>query len=306
MANEHVTGDETYGLADTLQWLAVLYADISGSSRIYEQFGDAVAQRDIVRCLGLLTDVAQAHGGRLERTIGDEVMAVFPDAAAATVAAIDMQNALEGFEPTAGTRLGARIGFHFGPAIERDNDLFGDSVNLAARLSGVAIRGQVITTRSTADRLNPVLRASCRQLHAIAVKGKNEVDICEVLWKDADQTVTVLAGRSQAAAASTLTLRYGAATLLLDASQSSLAFGRDKAAQLVVDDANASRNHGSIEFRSGKFILTDHSVNGTWVTFDGNAEFVLRREECALLGRGWIALGQSRQAAANVMEFECR
>jgi len=285
---------------------AVLFADVSGSTKLYDTVGDKIAFAAVQQCVDAFIRATGKNGGRVIKTIGDEVMAVFPDAAAATVAAIDMQNALEGFEPTAGTRLGARIGFHFGPAIERDNDLFGDSVNLAARLSGVAIRGQVITTRSTADRLNPVLRASCRQLHAIAVKGKNEVDICEVLWKDADQTVTVLAGRSQAAAASTLTLRYGAATLLLDASQSSLAFGRDKAAQLVVDDANASRNHGSIEFRSGKFILTDHSVNGTWVTFDGNAEFVLRREECALLGRGWIALGQSRQAAANVMEFECR
>ena len=77
MAGERAAGDETLSLADTLRWLVVLYADISGSSRIYEQSGDVTAQRDIVRCLNLLAEVAHSHGGRLEQTIGDEVMCSF-------------------------------------------------------------------------------------------------------------------------------------------------------------------------------------------------------------------------------------
>jgi len=286
---------------------AILFADVSSSTKLYDTVGDKVAFAAVQRCVDAFIDTTQANGGRVIKTIGDEVMAVFADAGSATIAAIDMQKALESFEPTGGIRLGARIGYHFGPAIERDGDLFGDSVNLAARLSGVAIRDQIITTRTTVDRLNAVLRASCRQLHAIEVKGKGEIDICEVLWEEGDQTVTVLASRNnQTAKSSSLRVRYGGQELELGASRPSLIFGRDKSAQLVVDDTNASRNHGQIEFRSGKFVVVDHSVNGTWITFDGNAEFVLRREECALLGKGWIAFGQSRANATSVLEFECR
>lgn len=286
---------------------AILFADVSGSTKLYDTVGDTLAFAAVQSCVEAFIACTQAKGGRVIKTIGDEVMAVFPDANAATLAAVDMQNALEQLPPTNGVRLGARIGYHFGAAIDRDGDLFGDSVNLAARLSGVAIRGQIITSRATVDRLNTVLRASCRQLHAIEVKGKGEVDICEVLWQEGDQTVTVLAGHNAASPKATvLSLHYNGREITLNAAQPSIAFGRDKGAALVVDDTNASRNHGVIEFRSGKFMLVDHSVNGTWVTFDGNAEFVLRREECALVGRGWIAFGQSRDKATEVLEFACR
>lgn len=286
---------------------AVLFADVSGSTKLYDTVGDTVAFAAVQSCVEAFIACTQAKGGRVIKTIGDEVMAVFPDANAATLAAMEMQNALEQLPPTSGVRLGARIGYHFGAAIDRDGDLFGDSVNLAARLSGVAIRGQIITSRATADRLNTVLRATCRQLHAIEVKGKGEVDICEVLWQEADQTVTVLAGHNaDSPKATTLSIRYSGCEITLNAANPSIAFGRDKGAALVVDDTNASRNHGVIEFRSGKFMLVDHSVNGTWVTFEGNAEFVLRREECALVGRGWIAFGQSRDKATEVLEFVCR
>ncbi|MEP7154463.1 MAG: adenylate/guanylate cyclase domain-containing protein, partial [Betaproteobacteria bacterium] len=220
---------------------AVLFADVSGSTKLYDTVGDAIAFAAVKQCVDAFIEATKKNSGRVIKTIGDEVMAVFPDAAAATVAAMDMQNTLATFEPSSGTRLGARIGFHFGTVIERDNDLFGDTVNLAARLSGVAIRGQVITSRATVDRLSTVLRASCRQLHAIEVKGKGMVDICEVLWDEGDQTVTVLAGsHTSAPKASALTLKYGGREIVLDAASPSLAFGRDKGAQLVVDDVNAS------------------------------------------------------------------
>ncbi|MBL8519153.1 MAG: adenylate/guanylate cyclase domain-containing protein [Betaproteobacteria bacterium] len=292
---------------DTPTEAAVLFADVSGSTKLYDTVGDKVAFAAVQQCVDAFTECTVKHNGRVIKTIGDEVMAVFPDAAAATLAAIAMQNELDTLEPTSGTRLGARIGYQYGPVIERDNDLFGDCVNLAARLSGVAIRGQVITTRATADRLNVHLRAACRQLHAIDVKGKGEVEICEVLWKEGDQTVTVTApSTSSAIRQTTLVLKYGGREIVLDAGKSALAFGRDKAAEWVIDDPNASRQHGAFEYRGGKFHLTDHSANGTWVTFDGNAEFVLRRESCTLLGRGWIAFGQSRDKAGAVMEFTCR
>ncbi|MEQ1518677.1 MAG: adenylate/guanylate cyclase domain-containing protein [Usitatibacteraceae bacterium] len=285
---------------------AVMFADVSGSTKLYDSVGDKVAYAAVKQCVDAFIEATLKNEGRVIKTIGDEVMAVFPTANGASIAAIDMQTAMTTLEPVSGTRLGARIGYHFGPAIERDGDLFGDTVNLAARLSGVAISGQIIASRATVDLLTTVLRGSCRQLHSISLKGKGEVDICELLWAEAAQTVTVLAANAKAGKSTTLKLRFRGAELQLDASKPGLTFGRDKSAPLVVEDTNASRNHGAFEFRAGKFMLVDHSVNGTWVTFDGNAEFVLRREECALVGRGSIAFGQSRASATEVLEFECR
>jgi class 3 adenylate cyclase len=285
---------------------AVLFADVSGSTKLYDTVGDKLAFAAVQACVNAFIQVTESSGGRVIKTIGDEVMALFPSGNVAAAAAIEMQNAVERLEPTGGQRLGARIGFHFGPAIERDGDVFGDMVNLAARLSDVAIRGQVITSRATVDGLNPVLRGHCRPLHAIDLKGKGEVEICEVLWQESEQTVTVLASSEQSAAtrATKLVLQYGERQMALDAGKPALAFGRDKAQELVVDDSNASRAHGRIELRAGKFFVVDHSVNGTWITVEGNAEFVLRREEFALLGRGWIAFGQSREKASAVLAYE--
>jgi len=63
--------------------------------------------------------------------------------------------------------------------------VFGDTVNLAARLSGVAKGMQIITTTSTVASLMPLMRASTRRISAVSVKGKGEeVDICEVIWQD--------------------------------------------------------------------------------------------------------------------------
>jgi class 3 adenylate cyclase len=286
---------------------AVLFADVSGSTKLYDTVGDKLAFAAVQACVNAFIAVTESHGGRVIKTIGDEVMAIFPSGNAAAAAAIEMQNAVEALEPTGGQRLGARIGFHFGPAIERDGDVFGDMVNLAARLSDVAIRGQVITSRATVDGLNPVLRGCCRPLHAIDLKGKGEVAICEVLWQDAEQTLTVLADeQSRALRATRLVLAYGGREIVLDAARPALAFGRDKAQELVVEDSNASRAHGRIELRAGKFFVVDHSVNGTYVTVEGNPEFVLRREGFALLGRGWIAFGQPREKAAAVLAYEVR
>jgi adenylate cyclase len=92
---------------------------------------------------------------------------------------------------------------------------------------------------------------------------------------------------------------------LLTDERTAVTMGRDQSADLVIADRMASRSHGKIERRLDKFILTDHSANGTFVTIEGDKEIVLRREEFTLRGHGWIAFGQSRAGASDVVEFFC-
>lgn len=285
----------------------LMFADVSGSTKLYDSVGDKIAFAAVGRCVALMSRLTSEFGGRVVKTIGDEVMSAFPDANSAATAAMEMQNGIEAMEPIEGTRLAIRIGMHFGPAVERDGDFFGDTVNLAARLSDLAIKGQIITSRATVDKLNAMLRGHCRQLYGIGVKGKAaEVEICEIMWRDSEDATTQMAQRPATAPIPTvLKLKYRDREVTLNSTTRSITLGREKSAELVVDDPNASRNHGKIELRGGKFVLTDHSANGTFLTIDGDREHVLRREEYPLRGRGWIALGQSKATATEFVEYHC-
>lgn len=294
-------------MQQAVEGVAVLFADLSGTTRLYESAGDVVAAAAVERYIQVFKEKTETAGGRVIKTIGDAVMAVFENANAAADAAIEIQFGLDTVEPVAGTKLGARIGFHFGPALEREGDLLGDTVNLASRLADLATKDQIITSLETANLLNPVLREYCRPLYSIAVKGKaQQVSICELLWRSGEGATTLLARRTgPVGRAATLRLRYRDQEVVLGAECDSLTLGRDKSAQLVIEDRKASRSHGRIERRTDKFVLVDHSANGTYVTVEGDPEIVLRREEFALHRRGWITFGQSREATPEVLEFFC-
>jgi class 3 adenylate cyclase len=289
--------------------LAILFADVSGSTSLYEKLGDQRALAAIESVLTELRKSVSIQLGRVVKTIGDEVMAVLPSADAAMQAACDMQNRVTAIPAGDNARLAIRVGFHFGPAIEEGGDFFGDAVNTAARMAGLAKGGQIITSGSTVDALSPLLRQATRDLDAMTVKGKQEeIRICEVLWQDSED-VTTLAPR-EASSIDTheprLTLTCGTATISLGAAMAAASLGRDAGNDLVVADKMASRVHVKIEYRRGKFFLVDQSTNGTYVTVEGDAEVLLKREQLMLRERGVISLGHSSSAAGSVpVTFAC-
>ena len=152
---------------DQLRQVTVLFADVSDSTKLYESEGDKAAMEAIARCVDQLRQTVESSGGRVVKTIGDEVMAVFPTPDAAGFAAGSMQYAIEALPPVGASKLGVRIGFHHGPVIQSDNDIFGDTVNLASRLVEQAGRGQIIISHETSDQLGPVFRSFKRPLYAI-------------------------------------------------------------------------------------------------------------------------------------------
>jgi len=286
---------------------AILFADVSGSTRLYETVGDVVAAAAIDECLSVLKEKTLECGGRVIKTIGDEVMSLFPSASDAANAAIKMQGGVDLLPPAAGHKIMIRIGFNFGPVLERDGDVFGDAVNVAARLAGQAQKEQIITSRETADLLSPQLQSVCRRLYSIQVKGKEqEVQLCQIMWRAADEFATMM-GDSAApfVMEAVLRIKHEGVEQILDASREVINLGRDKASQVVINDPKASRNHCKIERRMDKFVLADHSTNGTFVTVEGDRELLLRREEFTLRGHGWIAFGHARKETDEIVEFFC-
>ena len=273
--------------------MAVLFADVSGSTRLYESLGDAEALATIGRCVALMSTVCVGHGGRVVKTIGDEVMAVFPSADTAAQAAVEMQGRISEHPPVGGSRLAIRVGFHLGPAIETDGDVFGDSVNVAARMAALAKREQIILSSHTADTLAPWLRERVREIDTLSVKGKSQdIGIFELIWQDSDEDLTAVATRYKPLPARVV-LRHGTKELVLDESATTITIGRDTGNEIVIADRKASRLHARIERRRDKFVIIDQSSNGTYVTVDGEPEIMLRREELMLRGRGHVTFGHA-------------
>lgn len=286
---------------------AVLFADVSGSTKLYETAGDAVAHAAIEKCIGIMREKTLNAKGRVVKTIGDEVMSQFPSADAAGDAAIEMQLAISELPAVGKTQMGIRIGFNHGPIVERDGDVFGDAVNLASRLSHVATKGQIITARETVMLMSPMLKSSTRPITTIQVKGKaQEIQVYELIWQQSEDATTMASHKSVFKPRNAmLRLKVEGMEVVLSSERPVVALGRDPQADLVIRERMASRAHGKIERRLDKFILTDHSANGTFVTVEGDREIVLRREEFTLRGHGWIAFGQSRSAASDVVEYFC-
>lgn len=281
----------------------VLFADVSGSTQLYESAGDAAAAKAIAECIRTLGDVTEAAGGELIKEIGDEVMTTFPTPDAAADAAARMHQAVEALPLVGGTKLALRIGFHSGPVIQRDDDLFGDTVNLASRIAGQAARGQVLTSEDTVALLSPAVRGCTRALYSVELKGKAEsVALWELVWRQSPD-VTDMAGGSVEQPGGRLWLKHRGAEVT--GWQAIVRIGRDKQCTVVMTGENASRQHCTIERRREKFVLRDHSTNGTYLTVEGEQEVVLHREEYVLRGHGWIACGEPRSQAGDALEYYC-
>ena len=285
--------------------IAVLFADVSGSTQLYESLGDSRAVATVGRCLDMARDAAAGCGGRLVRSLGDEVMLVFSTALQAAEAALEIQKRMSELANQLGLRLAFHIGFHFGAAIERHGDVYGDSVNTAARLVALAKAGQILTCSHTISQLPAYARPQLRNLHAITVKGKqHDLDVVELVWQPTAD-LTMVGGLPNPKMIE-VELRHRDSTIILDAATQAISLGRDEHNDVVIREKLASRLHARIERRHDKFALVDSSVNGTYVTFEGEREFLLHRQELLFKGRGRISFGRPLGPdASDVVSFVC-
>ncbi len=286
---------------------AVLFVDISGSTRLYETLGDEQALARVGSSLALLSQVCEDCGGKVIKNIGDGAMCVFDTADAALRASRLMHEKIEQQQHPGEPNLGIHIGCHFGPVLENAGDFYGDTVNLAARVAGLAKIGQIITTEDTVSKLSPGLAERARKLSQVPVKGKQKaVTIFEFLWQDSEDLTALGTRTTDHRRLARLVLRYEGREWQFDGA-GEISIGRDDTCDVVVGDRKASRKHARIEHRGDKFVLADQSFNGTWVQIKGEEAVVLRREELMLRASGSITLGH---APANdegaPVEFSCK
>jgi adenylate cyclase len=283
----------------------VMFADVLGGADLIAAAGDAPAVGALAACVAHIRKAAESCGARVVNRAAGKLMALFPTPDAAADAAAAMHTAMESFPQYTDTKLGLGVGFHHGPVIQKDNEVFGDTVNLAARLVEQAANGQIITTRETAAQLSPLYRAWMRKLYSIDIKGRSgQVALCELVWRADDNATLFARKRAETRVASTtLTLTYGGRNIVRRRDRDSVTLGRDENSGIQVADDQASRLHCTIERRQDKFILTDHSTNGTYVTVNGGQEVLVQREEFTLSGHGTIACGQPAVSTKEIVRF---
>ena len=288
--------------------LAILFADISGSTLLYETLGNAVARKMVLACLALMSGKLAAHRGTLIKTIGDEIMCTFADAGAALRAACDMQEAVESGKPGGDTPMYIRIGFNYGEVIREGNDVHGDAVNVAARITEVSRARQILASHAAVEALPPDLRDKARHIRRAAIKGRQEeLDLFQIIWR-ADDTgsarVGIPAYRKPQGHKEQLVLRHRDQQFTLSERNVVAILGRSDSCAIVVRDPFASERHATVEYRLGKFLVSDRTASGTYIHFSGGETVHIVGEDTMLRGSGAILLGRPfSDEPAWVIEF---
>ncbi len=280
--------------------VAILFADVVGSTQLYEQLGDVKARQMVGRCLDIMREATEVNDGTVIKTMGDEVMATFPTADAAMNAAKRMQEKISTDPELAhdNGHVAIRIGCHFGPVVQEQRDIFGSAVHTANRMTSQAKAKQIITTLSTVERLSPEWQSTARQIDIATVRGKaDEVVLFEVIWQPEEATSmlpTVGLGR-KTTRPKRLSLRYQGREVTVGEGRKSATLGRAEDNDVVVKGNLISRVHARIEASRDKFTLVDESTNGTFVQTNTGEEIFVRRDSTQLTGEGVIGLGRVAQ-----------
>ena len=290
--------------------ITILFADIAGSTKLFETRGDVEARALTSQVLNALTQITLRHSGTVIKTIGDEIMCTFPGPSNALHASVDMQRRVAGDLAWARDHLAIRIGLHHGEALLEDGDVYGDAVNTAARMAQLAKREQIVTTSSTVVGVSSAASFRIRSLGEAMVKGKqNGVDIVDLLWQEDNSNVTMVAKAirlDQLPSSHKLVMRTRGELTEISELSNSYGMGRDPGNQCIVDNEWVSRNHALIEFSRGQFLITDRSTNGTYVKIGADDEIRLHRDSMPLRKSGSISLGQAMEKdPASVVFFQC-
>ncbi len=300
-------------MSDQSTEYVVMFADVAGSTALYENLGDQEARERITKALNTLISISKRHRGTLVKTIGDEILVYFLDPDLSLLAAQLMQETMEDLRSPETIGLSIRIGMHYGPILIEENDIFGDTVNVAARLVGMAKARQILCSGKLSEKAHSHdMLEKLRLFDRIRLKGKEvPLDIYLLAWEpDADITNMATAGSFTNPAKDTqpqmLELEYRGKQMSLALDSDTIQVGRGKDCDLIISGDLISRFHARIEVRRGRFVITDQSTNGTFIRTEDGQNFFLRREENTLFGSGVISLGSSiEKAGDNLLHYRC-
>ena len=284
--------------------VAIVFADVVGSTQLYDKFGDTKASETVALCLDVMKDATHQYNGTVIKTIGDEVMSTFPTVEDAMGAAVMMQSRISA-DNKQDDRIAVsiRIGCHYGPVVQEQNDIFGAAVHTANRMTSQAKARQIIISGGTVEQMSPELKRQTRQIDVATVRGKlDEVALYELLWnpEEATSMLPTIEWENQERKASRLELSFRDKTIEVNDKRKNVIMGRAEDNDLVVKGNLISRIHAKVEMRRGKFVLVDQSTNGTFLLNLQGEEIFVRRDSAEIHGEGTIGLGRAEEPGASL------
>lgn len=284
----------------TIKRRTVLFADLRGSTALYESLGNAQATAVVTQTINALAKRVSAMGGQVVKTLGDGLMAVYSVPSVAVASALQMHEQLEtsAAAPHAApavTRLKLQIAMALGEVVEVNGDCFGDAVNVAARLLDHTGDNETLITGELYDELPLDVREMYRSLDRMHLRGRAEpVEVHMLPPRGSDSTATLMETRFDLSEPEGLQLIWRDNVYRFVRTDLPALIGRGSTCALQIDEARVSRTHARIDWLGGGLQITDLSINGTYVRFAGDEEVLsLRRGSCTLHGSGEIGLGGS-------------
>lgn len=278
-------------MPESKQFLTILFADLAGSTHLYQTEGDVKAHKMVADSLNSMRLDIEKNGGKLLRTVGDAALASFDSTDNAFHAAVAMQCSHRS------SSLSLRVGFHCGEVIPDAGDIYGNAVNLAARVAAYANPEEIFTTETSVGHLSTALQSRAYYLDRIDFKGiEKPMSVYRVNWSNesSETTAIVASGRRtiRHRTNQTLDLTVGARSVKVDPMNPMLKLGRSVENDIIIDHNSTSRNHACVEFVNGRYRLSDSSTNGSYIIRSGrNPEFVRREstflEDFGIIGLGW-------------------
>jgi adenylate cyclase len=293
--------------------LAIVFADVVGSTALYESLGDEDARETVRRCVDCMKECTAEFNGNVIKTMGDEVMSTFLTVDDAMNAASQMQQRITNGNLSGrdDIKVSIRIGCHYGHVVVEARDIFGAAVATANRMTSQAKAGQIITTESTVELLNEEWQAVVRQIGVATLRGQiDEVALYEVLWQPEEATSMLPKidwGDTKVNQLGKLSLKFqGQQVVMSPDGLRAVTLGRADENQVTIKGNLISRVHARIEENKSHYVIVDQSTNGTFVQRDDGEEVYVRRDSAQLTGKGLIGLGRvAARGTPLAVEYDC-
>ena len=295
--------------------LTILFADISKSSNIYELLGDQAAQEIVGQILKRLSDLTVRFEGKVIKTVGDAIIATFVSTDNSIEAAKSMQMAMkEGFSCNGRDipPVNIHIGIHYGPVVIENEDIFGDAVNITARVVDYANPQQIVTTRAAIQNLPEGSSHFTKYITKITAKNiSGELELYEIVYEDQNVTMVIDCRKLSRALSSSLYLMRGGQVIVVDFEKPLVSVGREDFNDVIIQYSWISRIHAHIENRSGVFMLKDKSTNGTFIYPQDADPIYVNKGEHPLAGKGVIVFGREKEnkmdsPMTDIIEYDIR
>jgi class 3 adenylate cyclase len=243
--------------------LTVLFADICRSTALFNRLGDQEALNLIMKALELAGEIVTGQNGNIIGTIGDEIMCTFKSPEDALIAARQIHKMMQQNTLMQSNQLAMRVGINSGAVVSLSNSVYGDTVNIAARLAKQAKANQSLLSSNTSASINHILRDQLRHVGKINLRGKaGAIEVHELLETDTEEEITEVSSNEELVTRSFLmTARFRTRKMRFDPMLVRFLFGRGQHCDQSIDHPTISREHAEILYRNGQFAMSSRVVN---------------------------------------------